>query len=79
MLEHYQRQLSRLKVLLVSDIPIGRHHHIETCLFGSVDQLTVFELLPAACPCFLYGMAVRKRARPRGVPLSKRINIPALV
>jgi hypothetical protein len=46
-------------------------------LLGGVDQFTVFEFFPTVRPRFLHAVAGEKAGGSWGVPLSKRISIPA--
>ena len=43
--KHEQGELSVRQVLLIPDVLIGRHHHVEARLFRQFQKLTVFELV----------------------------------
>ena len=77
MLKHHKGDFASLKILLMLDIFVRRHHHFETGLLGKVDQFAVRQLLPALRPCFLHGMACKETGKTSRLPLSKRINIKA--
>ena len=47
------RDFSTFQILLMSNVPIGREEHIESCGFRGVQQLAVSEVIPAKRAGFL--------------------------
>jgi len=47
MFEHYEGDFSRLQILLVTDVLVGRNDEFKTGLFGGFDQCAVFQFFPA--------------------------------
>jgi hypothetical protein len=51
MFEHYEGDFSRLQILLVTDVLVGRNDEFKTGLFGGFDQCAVFLVLPSHGAC----------------------------
>ena len=68
-----------LKVLLVSDVLVRRHHDFETGLLGSVDQLTVCKFFAPPRPRFLHGMAGQETGEASRCAVIERTSIPTMI
>ena len=71
MLEYNNRQFVPREVLLVVNVFVRSHQQLKAGGLGCRNQISVFQILPASttvCP-------PRNRARPLGVPLSKRPDL----
>jgi len=76
MFQHDQGKLATFKILLIADILISGHHEVKPGLLGSfTDQCAVGEFFPACARASSTVWPIKKRASPRGVPLSKRMRM----
>ncbi len=79
MLKHHERDVASLKVLLVSDVLVRRHHDFETGLLGNIDQLAVCKFFPPPRPRFFDSVARKETGEASRRAVIERTSIPVMI